>query len=62
MPAVSKKQRKMFAIALHDPKKLHKKNRGVMKMDKMSMEEFARTSEKGLPKKKGKKKSRKKRR
>ncbi len=62
MPARSVKQRKLMAIALHAPGKLYKRNRGVMKMDKMSMEEFARTSEKGLPKKKGKKKSRKKRR
>lgn len=41
MPAKSEKQRKMMAIALHHPEKLHKENRGVLKMSKSDMREFA---------------------
>lgn len=51
-PAVSKKQRRMFAIAEHSPSKLKKSNKGVLKMPKKSMHDFASTKEKGLPHKK----------
>ena len=41
MPAKSEKQRKMMAIAKHQPEKLYKKNRGVLKMSKSQLSEFA---------------------
>jgi hypothetical protein len=59
MPAKSKKQRRAMAIAEHAPKKLYKRNKGLKKMSKKQLSEFARTKEKGLPAKK-KKKARKK--
>ncbi len=52
MPAKSKAQRKLMAIAQHHPSKVKKKNRGVLKMGKKRLHEFAETKEKGLPKKK----------
>ena len=51
MPAVSKKQRRLMALAEHNPKKVKGKNRGVLKMTKKQLHEFASTKEKGLPKK-----------
>lgn len=51
MPAVSKKQRRMMAIAEHKPEMLFDKNKGVLKMGKQEMHKFASTEEKGLPKK-----------
>lgn len=55
MSATSKKQRRMMAIAKHHPEKLHKKNRGVLKMSKKQLSDYASTKEKGLPKKKKRK-------
>uniref|UniRef100_A0A6H2A633 DUF3008 domain-containing protein n=1 Tax=viral metagenome TaxID=1070528 RepID=A0A6H2A633_9ZZZZ len=55
-PAKSKKQRRLMAIAKETPEKLYKRNRGVTKMSKKQLGDFARTKEKGLPNKKGKKK------
>lgn len=52
MPALSIKQRRLMAIAEHHPESVSKKNRGVLKMGKKSLHDFAATSEKGLPKKK----------
>ena len=49
MPAVSEKQRQVFAIAEHAPEKLYKKNRGLLKMSKGQLHDFAST--KGLKKK-----------
>jgi hypothetical protein len=46
MPAVSDKQRKLMAIAEHDPSKLKKANRGVLKMSHKQLHDFAAT--KGL--------------
>jgi len=60
MPAVSKKQRRAIAIAEHHPEKLYKKNRGLLKMKKSDMHDFAATKEKGLPMKKRKSRKRKK--
>ena len=51
-PAVSKKQQRLFAIAEHQPEKLFKRNREVLKMDKAKLKEFAKTKRKGLPLKK----------
>ena len=42
MPASSEKQRKAMAIAKHHPTKLHKKNRGMLKMSKTKLGHFAR--------------------
>ncbi len=47
MPAISDKQRMMMAIAEHHPEKLHKENRGVLKMSHSQLHDFAAT--KGLP-------------
>ncbi len=41
MPATSEKQRVMMAIALHDPKKLYKKNRTVLSISKDELHKFA---------------------
>lgn len=54
MPAVSVHQRVAMAIAEHHPDKLYKKNRGLLKMSHKQLHEFAATSEKDLPEKKGK--------
>ena len=54
MPAKSKAQRKAMAIAEHHPEKLYKRNKGLKKMSKKDLREFARTKEKGLPRKKKK--------
>jgi hypothetical protein len=54
MPAVSKKQREATAIAEHNPGKLYKKNKGILKMSKAQLHEYAST--KGLKGKQGRKK------
>lgn len=50
MPAKSEKQRQMMAIAEHHPSKLYKRNKGVLKMSKAQLSEYAST--KNLSKKK----------
>ena len=55
MPAKSKAQRRAMAIAEHHPEKLYKRNKGLKKMSKSQLSEFASTKEKKLPKKKKKK-------
>lgn len=55
MPAESKAQRKLMGMALHHPEKLYKRNRGVMGMSKGQLHDFAKTKEKGLPRKVGRK-------
>ena len=52
MPSVSTDQRKATAIALKHPEKLYKRNRGLLKMNRSQLREFASTKEKGLPRKK----------
>ncbi len=49
MPAKSKAQQQVFAIAEHSPRKLHKKNRGLLKLSKSKLSEFASTKTKSLP-------------
>lgn len=49
MPAKSKKQRRLMAIAEHEPSKLYKRNKGVAKMSKQQLHDFAATKEKKLP-------------
>jgi hypothetical protein len=57
MPAISKAQREAMSIAEHHPEKLKGKNKGLAKMSKKQLHEFASTKEKGLPRHvKGKKK------
>jgi len=41
VPAKTEKQRKMMAIAEHQPSKLYKRNRGVLKMSHKQLHEFA---------------------
>ena len=43
MPSKSEKQRKLMAMAmaLHNPSKVRKKNRGVLKMSNKQLHEFA---------------------
>lgn len=50
MPARSKVQRQVAAIAEHHPSKLYKRNRGMLKMSKGDLHKFAATKEKGLRK------------
>lgn len=50
MPAVSAKQRMMFAIAEHHPEDLYARNRGVLNMSHQQLHDFAST--KGHKKKK----------
>lgn len=52
MPSVSVAQRIAMAIAEHQPSKLFKRNRGLKKMSKGQLHEFADTKESGLPYKK----------
>jgi len=45
-----------MAIAEHHPEKLYKRNKGLKKMSKSQLSDFASTEEKGLPAKKKKRK------
>ncbi len=49
MPSVSKKQRRVMAIAEHAPAELYPKDRGLLKMSHQQLHDFASTKEKGLP-------------
>lgn len=49
MPAVSQKQRMMMAIAEHQPKKLYKRNKSVLKMSKKQLSDYASTPTSTLP-------------
>jgi hypothetical protein len=51
MPAASQKQQMAMAIAEHAPSKLNAKNKGLLKMSKGQLSDFASTPRKGLPKK-----------
>jgi len=50
MPARSKAQQQAMAIALHNPSQLLARNRGLLKMKKSSLRDFAATKRTGLPK------------
>ena len=54
MPATSKAQQTAMAIAEHSPGKLYKRNSGLKSMSAQQLHDFASTSRKGLPKRKGK--------
>ena len=43
MPAKNEKQRELMAIAEHNPTILYKRNRGVLKMSKEQLHDFAST-------------------
>lgn len=47
-PAISKKQRRAMAIAEHSSEELYKRNKGMAKMSKSQLHDFASTKEKGL--------------
>ena len=49
MPAKSKAQQKLFAIAEHAPEKLHAENNGLTKLSHQQLHDFAATPRKGLP-------------
>ena len=49
MPAKSKKQQQLMAIAAHSPEKVQEKNKGVLKMTQSQMHDYASTDRKGLP-------------
>lgn len=49
MPARSKAQQKLFAIAEHNPSALHKNNRSLAILPHKTMHDFAATKRKGLP-------------
>jgi hypothetical protein len=42
MPAKSEKQREAMAIAEHEPEKLHKENKGMLKMSHEQLHDFAK--------------------
>lgn len=41
MPAVSEKQRRLMAMAEHNPSMVSAKNRGVLKMSRKQLHDFA---------------------
>lgn len=49
MPAKSESQRKLFAIADHEPDKLYSENKSLTKLPRKTLHDFAATS--GLKKK-----------
>lgn len=53
MPARSIKQRRAMAIAEHHPEELFSRNKSLLGMSHEQLHDFASTSEKGLPEKKG---------
>ena len=55
MPAESKAQQMAMSIALHNPDKLHARNKGMLGMSKEQLKEYAQTKRKGLPKHTGQK-------
>lgn len=50
MPSVSKAQQAVMAIGEYEPEKLYARNRGVLKMSKGQLHDFAATKTKSLPK------------
>lgn len=52
MPSESKAQQALMALAEHHPEQVNAENRGVLKMSKKDLHDFASTPTKNLPKKK----------
>jgi len=53
MPAESKAMQMATAIALHSPSKLYKRNRGLKRMKRSDLRDFARTKLANKPYRKG---------
>lgn len=51
MPAKSVAQRKAAAIAEHHPRKLYKRNRGLLSMSKAQLSHYAATANKAAARK-----------
>ena len=49
MPAESKAQHRLIGLAMHNPGKVSRKNRGILSMSRDDMEDYASTKEKGMP-------------
>ena len=49
MPATSKAQQRLFAVAEHSPSKLYRANRGLLNMSHQQLHDYAATATKGLP-------------
>ena len=49
MPAKSKAQQRLMAMAEHNPSAVSAKNRGVLNMTHEQLHDFAATKRKGLP-------------
>jgi hypothetical protein len=49
MPAVSKRQQQLMAIAEHDPAAVSPENKGVTEMSHKQLHDFAATKTEGLP-------------
>ena len=49
MPAKSRAQRILFAVAEHHPEQLYSENKSLANLPKEKLHEFAATKEKGLP-------------
>ena len=52
MPAKTQVQQQAMAIAEHHPNALYKRNKGLLKMSKEKLHEFASTKRKNLPERK----------
>ena len=50
MPATSKAQRRLMAIAEHAPGEVYARNKSVLQMAPSQLHDFAATKEKSLPK------------
>lgn len=48
MPAKSGKQMRLMMMTLHNPKKVHKKNKSVTKMKKKSLRDYAMGASTGI--------------
>lgn len=49
MPATSRAQQRLAAMALHNPGKVRKANRGILGMSRDDLRHFAETPRKELP-------------
>jgi hypothetical protein len=49
MPATSKAQQRLFAVAEHNPAALFKRNKGLANLPHKTLHDFAATPRKGLP-------------
>ncbi|HXE55054.1 MAG TPA: hypothetical protein VN541_18675 [Tepidisphaeraceae bacterium] len=52
MPAVSKAQQRVMAIAEHDPRALYRKDRSLLRLSHQQLHDFAATPSRALPERK----------